>query len=176
MTRLLSLPILYYSLIIIYLILYTIFRWKKQPGKKNFLTIVSVGILLISTTVQADRMNLGYVLKAFEADSMVIQMGERSISTDVKKIFAEYNFLYSNKESLLYRLQNIGENPYLRLLFYEDDNKIIEMRVYVVEEGTGYSVLVNGVPVVIRCRGYRHKFSKAFYQHIEEKTFSIELK
>lgn len=122
----------------------------------------------MNVTLGADKMNGIYFLKTFEADTVVIQMEERSISTDVEEVFVEFNVIHSIRESLLSRMKNIGEDEYLKLLFYGDEKKIIELRVYKVDEQTRYSGLVNGIPVVIKSRGYKLKFSDEFYMAIED--------
>jgi hypothetical protein len=148
--------------------MYILLEWRKRPKKKNLLTTLFVGILLMNTYLQADKMNSVYILRAFEADTVVVQTEASDVSIEVEEIFAEYNFIHSHKEGLLSRIKNIGEDEYFKLVFYDEGNKIIQMRVYEVDEGTGYSGLVNGIPVVIKCRGDRLKFDDEFYMTIED--------
>jgi hypothetical protein len=95
--------------------MYILLEWRKRPKKKNLLTILFVCIILMNIYLQADKMNSVYILRAFEADTVVVQTEASDVSTEVEGIFAEYNFIHSQKESLLSRIKNIGEDEYFKL-------------------------------------------------------------
>lgn len=167
MGRIFELPYLYYAVIALYFLAYVVFRWRKETAKRNRLTLVLVGTLLLFFVSLSSNMKMRVALHALEADHIVIEIGETINEVNAEELLEGVSGIYCDKENIQTLIGNWKEEETIALKFYKDNKLLIKVKMVEMAEETGYSGKIHGKPMEIRWDMYRMKYSPVFYENLE---------
>lgn len=166
MRHIFELPYVYYTAIALYFLAYVVFRWRKETAKRNRLTLVLVCTLFLLFVSLSSNMKMRVALHVFEADHVVIEIGETIKEVNAEELLKGVTGIYCDKENIQTLIGNWKEET-IALKFFKDNKLLIQVKMVEMAEETGYSGKIHGKPMEIRWDMYRMKYSPVFYENLE---------
>lgn len=167
MLRYIFISRVYYLVITMYFVVYLISNWTKLTRKKRILTVLLYALLIIVFSAASFTLNASAINKAFESDTLIIESEKTYIRIDSKEIFNDEYGVMMNKESIIKNIQIMQQEAYANLKFYKDEKLVIVLKIYEVDEKSGYSRNFLDKHIEVKWNGYQLKLSNEFYKNIK---------